>query len=83
MRRCAVQRWAVLCWAVLGWLGLHPSPVSASLRQILPWPILACPLAGSRQCVLCLGRACRRPHEFKIRCLEDIRSLFPPGKCSM
>lgn len=20
----------------------------------------------------------RRPHEFKIRCLEDIRSLFPP-----
>ena len=21
----------------------------------------------------------RRPHEFKIRCLEDVRALFPPG----
>ena len=44
---------------------LPPGPVLMSPDGLLP--------SLYRELVL------RRPHEFKIRCLEDVRALFPPG----
>lgn len=44
---------------------LPPGPVLMSPDGLIP--------SLYRELVL------RRPHEFKIRCLEDVRGLFPPG----
>lgn len=54
------------CCQLKGWL----------LQRAIPSHCKSC-LVSHLNCIVVV---CRRPHEFKIRCLEDIRSLFPPGE---
>lgn len=56
---------------------LAKPPVALNAGAVPP-RLAACQDRQTHSRLPCLQVILRRPHEFKIRCLEDIRSLFPP-----